>query len=110
MLFVNIFKVFLVALPAHNGLVAGSSPAGPTSEISVCTDYERTPQFHFKNDSIADFKNDSIFYAADITREFRLVFSTRFCALKKPRGVYSRSPHCVRIVERHLRTFGFEDN
>jgi hypothetical protein len=33
-LFVNAFSIFRLALPAHNGLVAGSSPAGPTNEIS----------------------------------------------------------------------------
>jgi hypothetical protein len=32
-LFVNVFGVFRRTLAAHNGLVAGSSPAGPTNEI-----------------------------------------------------------------------------
>jgi hypothetical protein len=32
-LFVNVFRILRVALPAHNGLVAGSSPAGPTNRI-----------------------------------------------------------------------------
>jgi hypothetical protein len=30
--FINVFIIFRVALPAHNGLVAGSSPAGPTNQ------------------------------------------------------------------------------
>ena len=33
-LFFNVFGIFRGALPAHNGLVAGSSPAGPTNNIS----------------------------------------------------------------------------
>jgi hypothetical protein len=32
--FINIFRVLRAPLPAHNGLVAGSSPAGPTSGIN----------------------------------------------------------------------------
>jgi hypothetical protein len=32
-LFVNVCSIFRVALPAHNGLVAGSSPAGPTTSM-----------------------------------------------------------------------------
>jgi hypothetical protein len=30
-LFVNVFSIFWVALPAHNGLVAGSSPDEPST-------------------------------------------------------------------------------
>jgi hypothetical protein len=32
-LFIIVFRIFRLALPAHNGLVAGSSPAGPTNEV-----------------------------------------------------------------------------
>jgi hypothetical protein len=33
-LFVNVFGVFRRTITAHNGLVAGSSPAEPTNEIN----------------------------------------------------------------------------
>jgi hypothetical protein len=62
---------------AHNGLVAGSSPAGPTSLRSLCG--------HFENDSISAlrttrfrFDNDSISHPSDTPNEFRLDFFADF--------------------------------
>jgi hypothetical protein len=62
---------------AHNGLVAGSSPAGPTSLRSLCGHFEndsisalRTTRFRFENDSISD--------PTDTTGEFDLDFFGRF--------------------------------
>jgi hypothetical protein len=64
-------------LPAHNGLVPGSSPGRPTIEISVCG--------HFENDSISAlrttrfrFENDSISYLAESIGEFLPDFFVRF--------------------------------
>jgi hypothetical protein len=31
--------------PAHNGLVAGSSPAGPTNDINDVVDFDEAPQW-----------------------------------------------------------------
>lgn len=45
---------------AHNGLVAGSSPAGPTNESTFCADTKRVTRFPNKSDSIAALKSDSI--------------------------------------------------
>jgi hypothetical protein len=62
---------------AHNGLVAGSSPAGPTNKIRLCG--------HFENDSISAlrttrfrFENDSIFDLFETIGEFLLDFFVRF--------------------------------
>ena len=62
---------------AHNGLVAGSSPAGPTNKIRLCG--------HFENDSISAlrttrfrFENDSISHLVDTANEFRLDFFADF--------------------------------
>jgi hypothetical protein len=54
-------------LCAHNGLVAGSSPAGPTSGPSPYADTLKTTRFRFEN--------DSIFHPADKANEFRLDFA-----------------------------------
>ena len=72
---------------AHNGLVAGSSPAGPTTMINLWG--------HFENDSISAlrttrfrFENDSIAHLPDKANEFRLDFFVDFWVQKNRGGSF----------------------
>jgi hypothetical protein len=52
-LFLNVFGVFRLILTAHNGLVAGSGPAGPTNKIKYVRTTKERLDFGLKNDSIS---------------------------------------------------------
>jgi hypothetical protein len=49
-----------------------------------CADYERTTRFHFKNDSIRTFKNDSI--SLSFWRSLRISHGFRLAEVAEPRN------------------------
>jgi hypothetical protein len=93
--------------PAHNGLVAGSSPAGPTNDINDVVDFDEAPQWSGSTEGLSRLRTSMLYWNGSLSNIMAEAPRTwrpeGFAPARRLRAKDNASHRLHQFLDRHLK-------